>query len=892
MRNLKRALSLVMAMAMLVGMMVIGASAASYDDFTDKDKIVNQEAVSTMYALGVINGKEDGSYFDPTANVTRSEMAKMIVVALHGGKDPVLGVKAKPTFSDIDGHWAEAYIEYCASNEIISGRGNGKFDPDANVTGTEAAKMLLVALGYKASVFGFTGESWAINVNTQANDVRAKLYDNLDSLDPSKAITRDEAAQMLYNGTTVAKMLVMTPSETVTSGEVTYNYTYSGTMLNLKFNASVFEGVITGNEYASLGGGIQKAGEYRFAPVLKDNENYSGAALTVAGTTTPDMLGKSYKVIIKDSQKAGVYNVVYGEPSLSDMNNIYTVSANKTVASGTTATSFQNDVKAAGINNVTNASTYVVYDDTGVTPLNSFSALQGATADGKVIQVVDNNNDGYAEYILVSTPFIGKVTAYNAEGNNGEGYITIANKGSVPVTTGKSVTGEKFNKVVGVENLAKDDIVSYMVLNDKFYVTKLETVTGTITSQTGIDKVKLDGVEYKASSLGSVFDDDNSANLVAATALGKEATLYLDASGYVVYAKAAEDFGNYLYVDSIEGLGAISGVKAKVAMPDGTTQTITVASVEIGGVTYKPGGTSPDGNLLDSTANGVIASFSAGIYKYNVSNGEYKLKALAAGETDSIGSGAIHKGNAAITASTTADSKTVFLLKSGSSWTTYTGVANVPNMNSGVTATIAKDATTNVAEFVVVTAGAPTEAKSIYILSDKVTAVKDGDDTVYTVKALVDGVYTDSLVLDGAGVTATTTVVKGLYTGDGAALNNGKLPYSLVDNASLPTGAYYSNPTALSKVSNGNVTGLIAGYGTTDGATSVATASGTLTLTSDTKVIIITGDTADKVLTGVVDDLNYDSVAPANNSVIVMTRASTNSSDVGYYQAGIVYVIR
>ena len=118
MRNLKRALSLVMAMAMLVGMMVIGASAASYDDFTDKDKIVNQEAVSTMYALGVINGKEDGSYFDPTANVTRSEMAKMIVVALHGGKDPVLGINATPTFSDIDNHWAEAYIEYCASNAL------------------------------------------------------------------------------------------------------------------------------------------------------------------------------------------------------------------------------------------------------------------------------------------------------------------------------------------------------------------------------------------------------------------------------------------------------------------------------------------------------------------------------------------------------------------------------------------------------------------------------------------------------------------------------------------------------------------------------------------------------------------------------------------------------
>ena len=171
------------------------------------------------------------------------------------------------------------------------------------------------------------------------------------------------------------------------------------------------------------------------------------------------------------------------------------------------------------------------------------------------------------------------------------------------------------------------------------------------------------------------------------------------------------------------------------------------------------------------------------------------------------------------------------------------------------------------------------------------TAVKDGSDTVYTVKALVDGEYTDSLVLDGT-VSAGDTVVKGLYTGDGAALNNGKLPYGLVDDGTLPAGAYYTDPAALTKVSNGNVTGWIAGHGSVDGSTNVASAVGTLTLTDDTKVIIITGDTADKVLTGTADDLNYDANATANNSVIVMTRASTNSSDVGYYQAGIVYIIR
>ena len=105
MRNLKRTLSLALASVMLVGMMSVGASAVNASDFTDADEIVNKDAVSTMTALGIINGKEDGSYFDPTGNVTRAEMAKMLCVAINGGVDPVLGVKDTPTFTDIKGTW-------------------------------------------------------------------------------------------------------------------------------------------------------------------------------------------------------------------------------------------------------------------------------------------------------------------------------------------------------------------------------------------------------------------------------------------------------------------------------------------------------------------------------------------------------------------------------------------------------------------------------------------------------------------------------------------------------------------------------------------------------------------------------------------------------------------
>ena len=143
MRNLKRALSLGLASVMVIGMMATGAGAVSYNDLTDKDEIVNKEAVQMLVELGVINGKDDGSY-DPTGIVTRAEMAKMICVVLNGGKDPNLGTAVTNSYTDTVGHWAAGYIEYCTQLGIVAGDGTGKFNPSATVTGSEAAKMLLV----------------------------------------------------------------------------------------------------------------------------------------------------------------------------------------------------------------------------------------------------------------------------------------------------------------------------------------------------------------------------------------------------------------------------------------------------------------------------------------------------------------------------------------------------------------------------------------------------------------------------------------------------------------------------------------------------------------------------------------------------------------------------
>lgn len=403
MKNLKRVLSLALTGVMLVGMMAIGASAV---DFTDGEDIVHTEAVNTMAALNIINGKDDGS-FDPKATVTRAEMAKMITVALNGGVDPVLGTQTTPKFSDIGGHWAQKYIEYCANLGIINGRGDGTFEPNGIVTGTEAAKMILVAMGYDSTIFKFTGADWATNVNVEANNATPnKLYAGILGIDPSADLSRDNAAQMIYNGVQ-DHMMTKSPAMTITNGEITWEYKKSAqTILNTKYNAKVYTAVVLSNEYAGVAG-TSKTGEFKVRAFLADDEAITSTTMTVKGTVDLDLLGKSVKIIIADSKTGGVYNTVYGEPMLADINNIYTVSSNK---KQTKAASFKEEVESEGVDSTTihagkDAATPVYLNYVAsATTFADLEAVKAATANGKIIEIIDNDGDGDVEYIMIKTP--------------------------------------------------------------------------------------------------------------------------------------------------------------------------------------------------------------------------------------------------------------------------------------------------------------------------------------------------------------------------------------------------------------------------------------------------------------------------------------------------------
>ena len=182
MKNLKRALSLVLSTAMLAGMMMVGTGAA----FADVTAEHNEEAIAVVSAAGIMGANEE---FNPDANITRNEMAVVMVNMLGLDTDDYAGAS---NFTDVPA-WAADYVDACYANGIVSGTSATTYNGSANVTTAEAALMMLKALGYF--------EEKAINdwmLDTIKTASKIDLLDDIDAKATAK-LTRNEVAQLALN---------------------------------------------------------------------------------------------------------------------------------------------------------------------------------------------------------------------------------------------------------------------------------------------------------------------------------------------------------------------------------------------------------------------------------------------------------------------------------------------------------------------------------------------------------------------------------------------------------------------------------------------------------------------------------------------------------------------
>lgn len=124
------------------------ASAAGNTSFTDNENIpaYAKPYIKQLHEMQLINGYSDGS-IRPAQSITRAELAVIIARALK------LTDTAEPSYTDADSIpvWAQHEAAALAQMGIMTGKANGKFDPNHTATRAEAVTIIIRAIDYLES---------------------------------------------------------------------------------------------------------------------------------------------------------------------------------------------------------------------------------------------------------------------------------------------------------------------------------------------------------------------------------------------------------------------------------------------------------------------------------------------------------------------------------------------------------------------------------------------------------------------------------------------------------------------------------------------------------------------------------------------------------------------
>ena len=547
MRNLKRALSLALAAIMLIGMMVVSASAVSYNDLTDKDQIVNKDAVSMLVSLGIIEGKPDGSY-GPTENVDRAQMAKMLSVIMNKGVDnSALYQSVNSGLTDITSHWAKGHINYCYTTGIIAGRGTGTFDPSATVTALEAAKMLLVAVGYDPAIEGFEGADWAINVSVRADE--QGIFEGFTK-DLSAPLNRDDAALLIYNALDVEMI------QSYTTNNYPIVYSDHRTILSDKYGVIKVEGVVTANEWAILDDDTDTALQegktriYNPDGILSTTGNTAVAQdssanvkTQVFNVSTPvDMLGKAVTMYVKKTTILAD-STVYGAPVVSDVNTVIDTGEKVTGGDSKDDDSLAALLKGTGLATDKATEYYHNYEEVAI---DSADVDDIMNVKGAALTVIDNDNDGYVNYVISVEKSLTHVSGVSSKNET----TTLYGLPGDDVIDNEDI-------VTTATDLTKGDVVLVVQYGGRTYVEEPKTVTGEMELFNAKNKddnknyIKVGGEEYKQDGLEvlSNINKDNPVKFLISECDDKANGVQFDAQ----YDFFLDDFGNIVAFREVEG---------------------------------------------------------------------------------------------------------------------------------------------------------------------------------------------------------------------------------------------------------------------------------------------------------------------------------------------------
>ena len=485
MRTLKKTLSLVLVVAMVLGLCVVGASAKdAVENFTDDYQKVGaayQEAMGVLVGVGIIDGMTETA-LEPQGTYTREQAAKIIAYMLLGkSKADSLKCTVAP-FDDVAAsRWSAGYIAFCVEQGIIDGMTATTYEPTGTLTGFQWAKMLLCAIGF--GVKGeFTGSSWSVNTALVAHKVNLFAGD-LDGADHT-ALRREQAALYAFNALNTAKVAY---SPNVTS------YVYG------------IQGYTTVNNIGST-----------LAKDVYDLKYAQGIIVDAEG------MGAGYTVVSKDYSTANVTNKIKAD---NDIDMMY--HAARVWYTGTNTGVYTYDLAKT--------TTYKCQEiATGDKASVSAKATSG-------LYIGDNSKTAYEAYLIDNSAVSAGsayVKLYASAGSMG--YVDAAKK-TTSVVDGKTYTVASANVRTDVSNIKYNAPVVYVYTTSTTDKTLHGLYVYPMTSTTGVVKaVAQDGGKVVSVTLAdgtvlkqSVLKGDVNREYYV---IGNTYTFVLDSHGHVMYA--------------------------------------------------------------------------------------------------------------------------------------------------------------------------------------------------------------------------------------------------------------------------------------------------------------------------------------------------------------------
>ncbi len=580
MRTLKKALSLVLVLAMVFTLAVPALAVDKKgSDFTDYAKVQNKEAVDVLTALGVLNGNPDGT-FGADGTFTRAQGATMITY-LTLGKTVADALPTSATkFSDVPASfWGAKYIQYCADQGIINGYGDGKFGPDDKLTATQWALMLLGALGYESKNEGIAGSGWELSTTRLA--MKAGIA---SASDMTGTFNRDVAAKMAFNTLKADVVEYTTNGTNITVGDTT-----------IQTGASKAEKVEIKDEGAKnyagntgAGVGYQQFCELHFDKLKlstgsddfgRTANSWKNGATAVGNYTTAAAVTFNGKTSANDV--ASALSGYYIKDNASDPVNHKINNTDKTVF---TADIEDDVVDRAKVDSITETTF------NGVATQTLAKTIADLTANGRLIEFYADTNNVVTQVVVIDYT-VGEVTKVNTA-KNGDVTYTISGAGAKTDFD----DADKADTIEVYGSIAKGDIVTYVEGVSKLHVYPTTTVSGAQSKyNTSSSTITVNGTSYTV-GIG-VFKDNT--NKVAMGDFGNSTktdnTYYLDQYGFVVKTTAKAASTDYAYIVDAVGKtantldGNVPTIEVRAVLADGSVGAYTVAVEKKNGDYYLTG---------------------------------------------------------------------------------------------------------------------------------------------------------------------------------------------------------------------------------------------------------------------------------------------------------------